>query len=525
MDRLARGTRREALRLLGLGAGAALLAACQAAAPAPAPTGAASAAPTAAQPKPGGSLRVGVLGDLLGLDGHLTTGLDSLYRIFNPVSTLDEKLDIVPVLAETVELSPDARQIRLALRKGVQFHSGRELTSDDVVWNYTRLKDPKVNAIYANLVKPFASLETPDEYTVVITFDNPDPAVGDALQILNILDPVSFQQFGPNRPVGTGPFMFGEYVQGDHLTLKKNPNYWQPGRPYLDEIHFQIFTDPQAMVTQLEGGGLDLVNQPSLVDTVRLQKDPKYQVLINQNSGQYMAVLFNTSKAPTNNRLLRQAMNYAIDRQRIVESVWLGIERPLNLLWYPSSPAYDASKNNVYPFDLDKAKALLDQSGLAGSDLNLDFNYSSAIREHGLIGQIWQADLAKIGVTLTLKPTDPVAFATAERQVSYQGVAAGQGLFAQLHGGDVWTSPVYGPINNWAGYQDDTYTRLSLAVYTEVDPAKQKQAYAAWNDYALEQSAVTTISTVSPRAAMAPTVHGVTYNSNSGLDLSNAWLG
>src|SRR6476620_10045339 len=142
-----------------------LAAACSGIAPASAPTQA-PAAGASSQPKPGGTLRIGVLGDFLGLDGHLTTGLDSLRRVWDVVSILDDKLNTVPVLVEKLDLAPDARQMTLKLRTGIQFHTGRELTAEDLVWNFTRLQDPKVNPTYANLVKPFAGFETPDKYTL-----------------------------------------------------------------------------------------------------------------------------------------------------------------------------------------------------------------------------------------------------------------------------------------------------------------------------------------------------------------------
>src|SRR5690242_1560513 len=274
-------TRRTVLALLVAGGAAA----CASPVPAAQPTQAPSAS---SGPRAGGTLRVGVLGDLLGLDGHLTTGLDSLRRVWDVVSILDEKLNTVPQLAQRVDVTPDARQMTIRLRPGVRFHTGRELTSQDLAWNFNRLKDPKVNPIYANLVKPFATMETPDGLTLQVTFDAPNPFVVDALPNLSILDPVTFEQSGASKPTGTGPFVFGEFVQGDHLTLHKNPNYWDTGKPYLDELQFRIFTDPQAMMTEFESGTLDVALQPSLVDWARTQKEARYQALINQNSGNYM---------------------------------------------------------------------------------------------------------------------------------------------------------------------------------------------------------------------------------------------
>lgn len=466
---------------------------------------------------------MGVLGDLLGLDGHLTTGLDSLRRVWDVVSILDDKLDTVPMIAQSLDLSADARQMTIKLRRGIQFHTGRELTSQDVAWNFTRLKDPKVNPTYANLVKPFASFETPDDSTLRVQFDQPNPFVVDALPNLSIIDPVSFEQQGVAGPVGTGPFTFVEYAQGDHLTLRKNPNYWDTGKPYLDELRFRIFTDPQAMMTEFEAGTLDLALQPTLNDWVRVQKEARAQALINQNSGNYMGAAFNTTQPPTDIKLVRQALQFALDRQRAADTIWQGVERPLTLLWYPSSPAYDAVKDKTYAFDVEKARALLGQANAAA--VALDFNYPSTLPDFGRVGQIWQADLDKIGVKMTLKPTDPVALTNSMQRQQYNGVAVGTGFYGQLHGGVVWTSPYFGPVNNYAGFKNDTYTQLTLAVYTEADASKRRPVYDAWNEFILDQTPVTAIVSQLPRAVASQKLRGTVYSIGGNyLDVTGAWL-
>src|ERR1041385_8694520 len=121
-----------------------------------------------------------------------------------------------------------------------------------------------------------------------------------------VVDPVTME--GPNektQPVGTGPFSFGEWVQGDHLRLVKNRNYWNSGHPYVDEVMFQIYNDAQAMVTALEAGGLHVANKPPLVDAARLQKDPKFQVLAAQTGGTRYSWVFNVLAPPTDNQQFR----------------------------------------------------------------------------------------------------------------------------------------------------------------------------------------------------------------------------
>jgi len=256
---------------------------------------------------------------------------------------------------------------------------------------------------------------------------------------------------------------------------------------------------------------------------VRTQKEARAQALINQNSGNYMGAAFNTTQPPTDNKLVRQALQFALDRQRLASTIWQGVEHPLTLLWYPSSPAYDAQKDKTYAFDLDKARALLAQAGASG--VALDFNYASTVPDFGRVGQIWQADLEKIGVNLTLKSTDPVALTNAMQRQQYNGVAVGTGFYGQLHGGVVWTSPYFGPVNNYAGFKDDKYTRLTLAVYSEADASKRRPVYDAWNDYIIDQTPVTAIVSQLPRAVAQATVRGTVYSIGGNyLDVTSAWL-
>ncbi|MBV9582397.1 MAG: ABC transporter substrate-binding protein, partial [Chloroflexi bacterium] len=310
--------------------------------PASAPTSAAASLPTpavgvvapapqTAGAKSGGTLRMGIVGDLPSLDGNdFGAAFDITYPIFNNLGQEDEKLNLSPELAESFDLSSDSRTLKVNLRKGVQFHTGRELTSDDVRWEIERSNDPKVSA---GVLRAFrillTSVETPDKYTVIIKSDQPWPAMADYIHVMNLLDP---QTPDPKlTPVGTGPFTFQEYVQGDHLSLVKNPNYWKPGLPYLDGIRFQIFKDPQSMLVAFEAGQLDAVDTPPIRDTARYEQDPNWHVVFNNIAGDSYVITFNTTQAPTDNKLLRQAMSYALDRGRIADSVLQNVGAPKNI--------------------------------------------------------------------------------------------------------------------------------------------------------------------------------------------------
>ena len=365
-------SRRRALKLLGAGSGAVFLAACGAAAtpasappatsaPAATPTTAsaaaaattvsgtaptaAAAAPTTASaptsgsaasasgaPKMGGTLRAIQAGDLASLDGHYyTTGNGlSAWIVYDTLTAYDDNLKPQPQLAESWDQNSDATQIKLNLRKGVEFHSGRELTSDDVIYNLNRILDFKLTAgIITGFVPPETTWTNPDKYSVVLNTKQPWAAIFDFFQVLNIIDKDTAE--GPDaktKAVGTGPFTFVEWVQGDHVTYGKNKNYWQSGQPYLDGITVGIAKDQQAMVASFESGAADFMLNPPLRDYARLVTDSQYQGLELPNPAAFWMLQPNSTRPPMDDKRVRQALNYAINRPRMVETVLLGLSSP-----------------------------------------------------------------------------------------------------------------------------------------------------------------------------------------------------
>ncbi|MBV9580430.1 MAG: ABC transporter substrate-binding protein, partial [Chloroflexi bacterium] len=486
-----------------------------------------SAATSQPAPHAGGTLRIGILGDIVSLDPHqLTPPIpDVTFSVWDRLLEYDSTVTPQPLLAESWDMSSDGRQIKLNLRQGVQFHTGREMTSDDVKWTFTRLRTDPVVAVtgFYTQSAPMASVDTDGTYGVVLKSDDPWPGVYDLLALMSVVDPVTMQ--GPNaktQAIGTGPFKFVEWIQGDHLRFVRNEQYWASGQPSLDELYFQIFRDPQAMVTALEAGSIDAANKPPLVDAARLQSDQNFQVLTAQTGGTRYSFFFDTLSDPCSNQQFRQAMVYAIDRQRIVSSVLHGIGSACDLPFAPSSPAYDAAKDQFYTFDLDKAQSLLDASGV--SDPSIDFSYSSVSTEWAGIAQIYQSDLAKIGVTLNLKPVDPVTLNTQTRSHAYTGVMTGINNLGQVSPTQLAFSPFYSPLVSFSGFKTDMLVQLADRLQHEVDPARQKQTYADWTDYVLDQVWAGQIATNLPVTALTAKVQGLVYNQLEMLDYRRAHL-
>jgi peptide/nickel transport system substrate-binding protein len=490
------------------------------------PTAAPAAAAATAQPRTGGVLRSGVVGDPPSLEGHLFAGnnFETVNQVFDQLTNYDANSVPQPMLAESWDVGTDYKQIKLNLRKAVQWHSGREFTSDDVKYNIQRAQDPKVGAgQFANQARWFTSIETPDKYTAILSSEQPRPLVFDFFEYFNIVDKDTVE--GPNAKtttVGTGPFTFVEWVPGDHVLLDRNKNYWQTGRPYVDSLRVAIVKDPQGMVSQLEGGSLDMIRSLPLVDYNRLKSNPTYQAVVHPNPGTYYVIGFNTLTAPFDDKKVRQALNYAFDRRRFVDTATYGAAKPSSLMWLPGSPAYEASKANAYPFDLDKARATLQEAGV--SEIEMDCLLTTST-EGNIACQMYQADLAKLGVKLNIKVLESAAWLDQVNNRKYVGGYWSPASYGQLSPGTTFGgTKAWDPFNNNEGFKSDAYAQLVTAAGTEVDSAKQKQIYSQLNDLVLDESFVAIASTTPQIMMTTAKVHGLAPTYHASFSFTGAWL-
>jgi peptide/nickel transport system substrate-binding protein len=530
-------TRRQALLLLGAGVTLSALAAC--APPAAAPPASASSVPAAApaaaaQPRAGGTLRLGqavevAAGGQAGasaLDGQNITPapLSATWLGYESLIAYDAQHRPQPLLAESWDASPDLTRVKLNLRRGVQFHSGRDFTSDDVKWNLLRVRQPNLGAQFTNMSKWWTSIETPDAYTVELTSDAPRPAAFDLFDLLNMVDRELVE--GPDyrtRSGATGPYRFVEYAQGQHIYWTKNPNYWQSGRPYLDEVHVQFIGDAQSMVVQFEAGQLDVVDSPPARDAARLRQDARYRTLVNDDSGQYWVMVANTTSGPTTDRRIRQALNYAVDRKRFIDTALNGVGEPEDLPWLPTSPAYDGAKRTRYTYDLDKAKALLADAG--ATSVSLDFLFNSAVPEIVTFAQLYQSDLARIGVTLNLKGVERTVYNDLAAKFQY-GLLMSSSGFANF---DPATLPLvsryWDPNNNLAGLNDSaTYKQLVEGISVEADPTRRKAALSQLNDFLLDESFTMPVATAKHVTVTRAAVNGFAWRASEAIDYRGIWL-
>ncbi|MBI2756568.1 MAG: ABC transporter substrate-binding protein [Chloroflexi bacterium] len=541
--------RRAALRLAFGASTASLLAACAPIAPAaptaqppakPAgstattttgasPVSAAPSAPAAAQPRSGGTLRVGIGADLTTLDAHFVgnSWFDTTWQAYDRLVALNNKLQPQPQLAESWEVSPDLKKVTFKLRKGVTFHSGRPFTSDDVKWNILRVRDPKLGvAQLTNMSNWFPSIETPDLSTITLTSEQPRPALFDFFEYLNIADQtvLTTPEEGKVRIAGTGPFVFQEWIPGQEIRFVKNKNYWQSGKPYLDGLTFVPHRDALAMVVQLEGGSIDAADNPPTAEAARLKQGSKFRVVSDPQPGQYFILAAQVTRPPMDNKLVRQALQYGVDRKRFVDTVLGGIGEPGALPWPSFSPAYDAAKNQRYAFDPAKASTLLKQAGADGAEF--DITYSAASPDAAGLAQIMQADYTKIGAKTTLRGLEGLAFQNALNNSDYRGFIINLGGYAEIDPSSLFTiGRTWNFSINMAQFKSDQYTQLVTAAGSEPDPTKRKQIFDQLNDLILDEAFVVPVTSAPAKIAARAGVEGITYNQHQGINFSDVWLG
>ncbi|MDQ2875247.1 MAG: ABC transporter substrate-binding protein [Actinomycetota bacterium] len=284
--------------------------------------------------------------------------------------------EFVPGLAESYTVSPDASVYTFKLRHGVTFHDGTKFDATAVKATYDHIVDPATKSKSGiGALGPYQETKIIDPYTVQIIFSKPNAGFlhQQAAGNFGIASPAALKKYGPtgfgSHPVGTGPFKFVSYATGSQLNLAKNPAYtWGPDAlsskpPKLDNLIFRIVTDDSGRYSALQSGQLQIALGLPPNDIAAAKKSGQYKQLTVPSIGTPLGMPINVTKAPTNDPLVRQAIMYAVDQDKLVNQVLFGVDTPAHTVLTPITPGYSAASAQIYSYDPDKAKALLDQAG------------------------------------------------------------------------------------------------------------------------------------------------------------------
>jgi ABC-type transport system substrate-binding protein len=329
----------------------------------------------------------------------------------------DEKLRIVPGLATSWEQAKDGLTWTFHLRKGVKFHDGTPFNAEAVRVFIERMIGPEKPS-RAGLYVPFVkSVEVVDDYTIKINLKTPFAFFLNNLahSASGIVSPTALKTYGKDiarRACGTGPFKFVEWIHGDHLTMVRNDDYWG-GKPYLDKIIVKTVKEDSARVMMLQSGDAHLIVRIPAEDIPRLEKDAK----IKLDSTETLRTLYigiNCSKKPFTDVRVRQALNYAVDKEAIVQSIYQGRALVASGIVAPLATGYFPVKG--YPYDPEKAKKLLAEAGYPkGFKAKLWSPHGRYPKDFEL-AQAVQQQLKKVGVDCTLDTMEWAAYLAATRK-------------------------------------------------------------------------------------------------------------
>lgn len=310
-----------------------------------------------------------------------------------------------PALAESWQRI-DNLTLRMKLRKGVKFHNGEPFNAQAVKFSFDRVLDPQSGAPYrVSRYNMVASPVVVDEYTVDIKTHKPDPVL---LSRLNgwhmcMIPPQYFKEKGPEAfakaPVGTGPFKFVEWVRDGAITFEKNKDYWR-GEPKADRIVFRSVPENQARVAALKSGEAHIITHMPPDDIPSIKSDPRLRVEVVPSTGILFGQTYFT-KPPANNKLVRQAMNYAVDVDSLIKNVLGGYGVRIATALPEFVWGYDPNIK-PYPYDPEKAKQLLKEAGYPnGVEITFDSVQGRYLKDKEL-AQAMAGMLEKVGFKVNL---------------------------------------------------------------------------------------------------------------------------
>ena len=372
----------------------------------------------AQQPQGGGVLRVGIQSEPRSLDPLLviTDGATGhvVSNIFNTLVRYDAKMQVVPDLATSWRLEDDGRAVDFFLRKDVKFHDGTDFDAAAVKFAFDRILDPANSSPYRTFFKPVEQVLVINPSTVRVVLSQPWP--GFFYQLLyvggmGIPSPTAVKALGnagfARKPVGTGPFKFSDWASGDRIVLTRNTSYYRPKMPYLDRLEFRVIPDSTALTTSLRTGQLDLVRDIPTQLLPLLEKEPGLVHSV-KNAYSFDWLALNAAKPPFNDVRVRQAINMAIDRDALAVAVYGKGAKGSTAQIATANSFHHPKKLPTFVYDPEKAKKLLADAGQ--SNLKFTLASSTVKPQLGQEATVIQAQLAKIGVTVTLQAMEHQAW-------------------------------------------------------------------------------------------------------------------
>lgn len=480
----------------------------------------------ASGPRVGGTLNVGIDSDFVTLNPAMSSALidrQVYINIFDPLLKLSPTMAIQPNLVTHWRVTNGGKTYTLYLRHGVKFQDGTPFNAQAVVYNWKWEMNPKNASPRLSNLTLVKSLATPNAYEVVVNLKAPFAAF---LSLLTgrtgmISSPAAMRKWGSNyglHPVGTGPFEFVSWVKNDHLILKRNPHYWQKGKPYLNRVVYTPITNPQQEYNALITGQVNLIDGVPYQDVSQLPSNHALHYSDMTGLG-YSDMELNTTKSPLNNVHNREAINYAINRQALIKLLYFGHTIPAYSQFPPSSWAYNP--NLKVPFSDALAKKQLQMAGdpqgfsftLLGSNDPVTAQEMQAI----------QSQLARVGIQMHIEPVDFTTLLTDAISGNFQADLLGWSGRPDPDQNSYAFDTTGGSFND-PRYSNPQVNKLLLQAREVTSQATRKALYQEAAKIILQQAPYIFIAYTPVIQAWSTSVHGFQSYPDDLMRLTDVWL-
>ena len=463
--------------------------------------------------------RVNLAGEPDSIDPNrasFSTEITIVKQLFQGVLGFNQDLSLKPVTAAEIPsvanggISAAGLTYTFKLRSDVKWSDGKAVVAGDYVYSIKRMLDPDLATDYASFyysikgaeryngagnesadtkaaLKAFVGVSAPDDKTLKIVLESPKPTF---LQIMalwpaypvrqDIIEKYGAKWTEAGNLIGNGPFLLSEWVHQDHITLTANPNYWG-AKPKLQKITFKMITDINAELAAYKNNELDMSRVPPGTEKATMADPAMSKELLRGADLVTFAFQFNVKKAPFDNKLVRQGLSMAIDRDAFVNQVRGGVGRATTSWIPPGMPGFDPNLGSEFKFNVTKAKETLAKAGY--SDLSklptLTFQYSDTAGNR-TISQFLQGQMKQnLGIDIKLEPMESKSFQALIKENNINNFAF-LGWGADYPDPDNWLPELYGTGagNNHTNYSNPEFDKLAKQADSELDNTKRLQMWA-----------------------------------------------
>jgi len=418
-------------------------------------------------------------------------------KIYETLITRDnESLELKPLLAESWEISEDKLTYTFKLKENIKWHDGKPFTSEDVIYSYNSIMNPKVDAPQLRAYyQEIQKVEALDEYTVKFTYARPYFLALEFCGGMPIIPKHIFEEGDINKnpagrhPIGTGPYIFSKWETGREIVLEKNPEYWGE-KPKIDKIVFKIINDPNVAFQVLRKGEIDFSGLTPIQWEKQSNTD-KFKNSINKYSyfaPNYRFIGWNIDKPFFTDNRVRKAMTHLVDRKLILEKIQYNLGAIVTNPFYLKSKEYDHSIQ-PYSYDPERAKELLNEAGWIdtnsdgirdkdGVKFEFEFLIPNGSDTSEKISTIIKEELDKVGIAMKIRRNEWAVFVQKLNERKFDAVTLGWSMGVETDPFQVWhSSQVSGGGSNFVGFKNEEVDKIIEEARQEFDRKKRIELY------------------------------------------------